>query len=81
MDFGLSEEQQLILKSYTRLRLSNTASLAQVVEKSGMYQKLDGLLVNLRNLLIRLSDALSKAYFSHTQESQHLVSKPAEPVE
>ncbi len=77
----LSEEQQLILKAYTRLRLSNTASLARVAEKTGMYHKLDGLLVSLRNLLIRISDALSKTYFSHTQESQHLVSKPAEPVE
>lgn len=77
----LSEEEQLILKAYTRLRLSNTASLAQMVEKTGTYQKLDGLLVSLRNLLARTSDALSKTYFSHTQESQQLVSKPSEPEE
>lgn len=75
----LSEEQQLVLKAYTRLRLSNTASLAQVVEKTGAYQRLDALLVSLRNLLIRISDALSKTYFSHTQESQQLASRPAEP--
>jgi uncharacterized alpha-E superfamily protein len=71
--YRLSEEERMIQKATTRLRLANTAHLAEVVAKAGSRQRLDGLLSSLKVLLTRIAEALSGTYFSHTPESRQLV--------
>ena len=66
----LSEEEQLILKAYTDLRLCNVLELTQVNENDGIYINLDQLLSNTTTLLWRLADVIAEAYFSHSQTSQ-----------
>lgn len=71
--YRLSEEERLIQKATTRLRLAHTAHLARVVAKTDSRQRLEGLLSSLKVLLTRIADALSGTYFSHTPESRQLV--------
>ena len=66
----LSEEERLILKAYTELRLCNVLELTQVNENDGIYINLDQLLSNTTALLWRLADVIAEAYFSHSQTSQ-----------
>jgi uncharacterized circularly permuted ATP-grasp superfamily protein/uncharacterized alpha-E superfamily protein len=67
---SLSEEEQLILKAYTELRLCNVLELTQVNENEGVYINLDKLLSTLTETLWRLADVIAEAYFSHSQASQ-----------
>jgi uncharacterized circularly permuted ATP-grasp superfamily protein/uncharacterized alpha-E superfamily protein len=78
--YRLSEEERLIQKAVTRLRLANTALLARVVEKSDSRQRLDGLLSSLEVLLTRIAESLSRTYFSHTPESRQLVGSAREDL-
>ncbi|MFP4422634.1 MAG: circularly permuted type 2 ATP-grasp protein [Desulfococcaceae bacterium] len=71
--YRLSDEERMIQKATTRLRLANTAHLSEVVAKAGCRQRLDGLLSSLKVLLTRIAEALSGTYFSHTPESRQLV--------
>ncbi|MDD1608128.1 MAG: circularly permuted type 2 ATP-grasp protein, partial [Methylococcaceae bacterium] len=66
----LSEEERLILKAYTNLRLCKVLELTQVNENEGIYTNLEQLLANTANLLWRLADVIAEAYFSHSQTSQ-----------
>jgi len=69
----LSEEERLILKAYTDLRLSKVLELTQANENEGVYANLEHLLSNTSNLLWRLADVIAEAYFSHSQPSQLII--------
>lgn len=68
-EIRLSEEERMILKATSRLRLSHTDRLAEISEEAGSYKRLNSLLLSIRHLLEQTSEALSKRYFSHVQTS------------
>ncbi|WP_373500191.1 circularly permuted type 2 ATP-grasp protein [Desulfococcus sp.] len=76
--YRLSEEEQLILKATSRLRLSNTARLSEPAVGSRRHGRLESLLGNLHKLLAQTSEAISQIYFSHIREDQQTVSTPEE---
>jgi uncharacterized circularly permuted ATP-grasp superfamily protein/uncharacterized alpha-E superfamily protein len=66
-DYRISQEEQLLLEAYTRLRLADTARLAQVSPETGLCQELDKLMAELTALLSQLSNVLTPHYFTHAQ--------------
>lgn len=76
--YRLSEEEQLMLKATSRLRLSNTARLSEPVKGMKNHKRLDNLLGSLQILLEQTSDAITRAYFSHIREARQTVSTPEE---
>ena len=66
-DYRISQEEQLLLEAYTRLRLADTARLAQVSPETGLCQELDKLMAELTGLLSQLSNVLTQHYFTHAQ--------------
>jgi len=74
----LSEEERLILKAYTDLRLCDVLELTQVDENDGIYAKLDQVLSNTADLLWRMGEVIAEAYFSHSQTSQLMVQNTPE---
>jgi uncharacterized alpha-E superfamily protein len=69
----LREEERLILKAYTDLRLCNVLDLTQVNENEGIYTDLERLLSNTSDLLWRIAEVIAEAYFSHSQTSQLMI--------
>jgi uncharacterized circularly permuted ATP-grasp superfamily protein/uncharacterized alpha-E superfamily protein len=74
----LSDEECLILKAYTDLRLCKVLELTQVNENDGIYINLEKILSNTTALLWRLADVIAEAYFSHSQTSQLITPNTAE---
>jgi uncharacterized alpha-E superfamily protein len=74
----LSEEERLILKAYTDLRLCNVLELTQVNENEGIYTDLELVLSNTSDLLWRLAEVIAEAYFSHSQTSQLIMPNASE---
>jgi uncharacterized alpha-E superfamily protein len=74
----LSEEECLILKAYTDLRLCKVQELTQFNENDGIYVNLEQVLSNMTDLLWRLADVIAEAYFSHSQTSQLIMSNAPE---
>ncbi len=68
----LSEEERLIIKAYTDLRLSSIPELLQIKGDEGIYPELDKLLELTTGLLWRVADNIARAYFSHSQTSQFM---------
>jgi uncharacterized circularly permuted ATP-grasp superfamily protein/uncharacterized alpha-E superfamily protein len=66
----LSEEERLILKAYTDIRLSNVLELTQISKNEGIFSNLDTLLSNTATQLWRIAEVIAEAYFSHSQTSQ-----------
>lgn len=66
----LSEEERLILKATTSLRLCNVIELTQVHMNANFYPNLDSLLLNTIQLLQRIAEVTAEAFFSHSQTSQ-----------
>lgn len=66
----LSEEERLILKAYTDLRLSNIVELIRVYDDAKGYSDLEYLLSNIVDRLKRIAEVIAQAYFSHSQTSQ-----------
>ena len=66
-DYRISQEEQLLLEAYTRLRLADTTRLAQVSPETGLCQELDKLMAELTGLLSQLSNVLTQHYFTHAQ--------------
>ena len=66
----LSEEECLILKAYTDVRLVNALKLTQVNDNEGIYSDLESLLSNTADLLWRFAEVIAENYFSHSQTSQ-----------
>lgn len=71
----LSEEERLIIKAFTDLRLSNLADLLKLNEGEGIYADLEQLLSNTTDLLWRIAEVIARAYFSHSQTSQLMTVK------
>lgn len=69
----LSEEERLILKAYTDLRLCTVHELTQMPDNETIYVNLEQLLANTTTLLWRLADVIAEAYFSHSQASQLII--------
>jgi uncharacterized alpha-E superfamily protein len=69
----LSEEEQLILKAYTDVRLCKMQELTQADENEAIYSKLEQLLSTTTDVLWRLAEVIAEAYFSHSQTSQLIV--------
>ena len=72
LGYRLSEEEQLILEALTQLQLSNTIDLAERSEYTTQRIGLEKLLVRLAQILIDISDVLTRTYFSHVQRPQQL---------
>ncbi|CAA9890816.1 conserved hypothetical protein [Candidatus Methylobacter favarea] len=66
----LSEEDRLILKAYTDLRVIKVLELTQLNDNAAIYTDLDRLLANTADLLKQISEVIGQAYFSHSQVSQ-----------
>jgi uncharacterized circularly permuted ATP-grasp superfamily protein/uncharacterized alpha-E superfamily protein len=69
----ISEDERLILKAYTDLRLCNVLKLTMADETEGIYTDLEQLLSNTSDLLWRLAEVIAEAYFSHSQSSQLMI--------
>jgi uncharacterized alpha-E superfamily protein len=69
----ISEEERLILKAYTDLRLCNVLKLTLADETEGIYTDLEQLLSNTSSLLWRLAEVIAEAYFSHSLSSQLMI--------
>ncbi len=74
----LSEEERLILKAYSDIRLANVTELLQINDDSEVYSDLDTLLSNTTDLLWRIAEVIGQAYFSHSQTSQLITPKAPE---
>lgn len=66
-DYRISEEEQLLLEAYTRLRLADTSKLARLAPDTGLCHELDQLMGELTTLLSQLSHVLTQQYFTHAQ--------------
>lgn len=66
----LSEEERLIIKAYTDLRLSNVIDLLSIDDAGGIYPQLEKLLEDTTKLLWGVADTVARSYFSHSQTSQ-----------
>ncbi|QEP43831.1 hypothetical protein D5085_12275 [Ectothiorhodospiraceae bacterium BW-2] len=69
-----SREERLVLEAISRVRLADPALLGQTEgESPPQRQRLIALLADLESLLPHISDAMSNAYFNHTENSTQLV--------
>ncbi|MGZ5076812.1 MAG: circularly permuted type 2 ATP-grasp protein [Methylobacter sp.] len=75
---GLSEEERLILKTYTDLRLVKIPELVNVDGDVGVYTDLENVLSAMTEQLWRLYEVLAQAYFSHSQMPQLMTPTQAE---
>jgi uncharacterized alpha-E superfamily protein len=66
----LSEEERLILKAYTDLRLVKVFELVKVDDDASVYSELESVLSAMTELLWHLYEALAQAYFSHSEVPQ-----------
>ncbi len=69
----LGEDERCILDAYTKLRLADAAELSKFEEEDGYCKALDDLLADQTESLWRLSDVITRTYFSHSQPSQQLL--------
>ncbi len=74
----LSEEERLILRVYTDLRLLKVADLIQADDEDSVYKELENILSTLTALLWQLYEVLAQAYFSHSQMPQLMTPTQAE---
>jgi len=74
---SLSEEERLILKTYTDLRLVKVPELLKVDDNAGVYGELDSVLSAMTDQLWRLYEVLAQAYFSHSEMPQLIT--PTQP--
>ncbi len=74
----LSEEERLILKAYTDLRLCDVLELVQVNNNANFYPNLDYVLVSTIGLLHRIADVIAEAFFSHSQAPQLMLQNVTE---
>lgn len=73
----LSEEERLILRAYTDLRLLKVLELVKVDDDTGVYTELENVLSAMTEKLWQLYDVIAQAYFSHSQAPQ--VMTPIQP--
>jgi len=73
----LSEEERLILRAYTDLRLVKVSELVNAADDDGVYSELESVLSAMTELLWQLYEVLAQAYFSHSQVPQLMT--PTQP--
>jgi uncharacterized circularly permuted ATP-grasp superfamily protein/uncharacterized alpha-E superfamily protein len=73
----LSEEERLILKTYTDLRLIKVPELLKFNDDAGVYTELENVLSAISEQLWRLYEVLAQAYFSHSEMPQLIT--PTQP--
>ncbi len=73
----LSEEERLILKTYTDLRLVKISELLKVDDDAGVYTELESILSAMTEQLWQLYEVLAQAYFSHSEMPQLIT--PTQP--
>ncbi|MDO9268049.1 MAG: circularly permuted type 2 ATP-grasp protein [Methylobacter sp.] len=73
----LSEEERLILRAYTDLRLVKVPELINIDDDAGVYSELENLLSAMTEQLWQLYEVLAQAYFSHSQMPQLMM--PMQP--
>ncbi|TRW90676.1 hypothetical protein EKO24_018855 [Candidatus Methylobacter oryzae] len=74
----LSEEERLILKAYTDLRLIKIPELLKADDDAGIYTELENVLSAMTEQLWRLYEVLAQAYFSHSEMPQLITPTHAE---
>ncbi len=74
----LSEEERLILRAYTDLRLLKVSELVKVDNDAGVYHDLELVLSGMTQQLWQLYEVLAQAYFSHSQVPQVMTSTQQE---
>ncbi|MDP1666689.1 MAG: circularly permuted type 2 ATP-grasp protein [Methylobacter sp.] len=73
----LSEEERLILRAYTDLRLVKVPELINIDDDAGVYSELESVLSAMTEQLWQLYEVLAQAYFSHSQMPQLMM--PMQP--
>lgn len=68
----LGDDERCVLEAFSELRLADVVALSQVDEAEGLYLALDELLARQANSLWKLSDVITRNYFSHAQPPQQL---------
>ena len=68
----LSEQERLALEAFTILKLADSNALAQHDVETNTYKNLDDFLNKMTELLLGISNAVSKMYFKHAQQQQQL---------
>lgn len=68
----LSEEERLVLKAYTDLRLADVAAMVIAVD-AGVYVELDKLLAQTSQTLCKASEVISQTYFTHAQSLKQMM--------
>lgn len=68
----LQQHEKLIIEAHTRLKVTESASLAQERGKGAERKKLAKLLENTDRALSKTSDAISHAFFQHTESARQL---------
>lgn len=66
----LSEEERLVIKAYTDLRLCKVTDLIKTDDNAGVYSELERILAQTTDLLWQLAEVIAEAFFSHSQTSQ-----------
>ena len=74
----LSEEERLILRAHTDLRLVTVSELIKVDDETGLYPELESVLSKMTERLWQLYEVLAQAYFSHSQMPQLMTPTQAE---
>ena len=72
-----TEEERLILRAYTDLRLLKVLEMVEADDDAGIYSELDSVLSAMTKQLWQLYEVLAQAYFSHSQVP--LVMSPIQP--
>ena len=78
--YRLSEEERVILDASTRLRLIDTAELAETNTSEYTRQNLDDFLADLYSLLSQLSPILTQSYFTHVHVPRQLLAAVSPPT-
>lgn len=68
----LSEEERLLLKAYSDLRLVKITELINVNKNDSIYFGLEQLLSSTASLLWQAADCIAQTYFSHAQGPQEM---------
>lgn len=68
----LGDDERCVLEAYTELRLSDPVELSRLGEVDGFCKGLDEMLSRQAENLWKLSDVITRTYFSHSQPHQQL---------
>ncbi|MGZ5051979.1 MAG: circularly permuted type 2 ATP-grasp protein [Methylobacter sp.] len=74
----LSEEERLILKTCTDLRLIKIPELLKADDHAGVHTELENILSAMSEQLWRLNEVLAQAYFNHSETAQLITPAQAE---